>query len=183
MTSKRKIANRQNARKSTGPKTRRGKAKASRNSVRHGLEQANYGVAGFSKKVKRLARALCKDTSDPFRYEQAVIIAESQILIARVRAARVAALEHPRAPAGSSPRHPGADQGAPAREQLRMGKMTPTTRQRRPCPDAQQEGPELGDSAANVRRAMPELLSLERYERRAVSRRKRAIRRFDALGE
>jgi hypothetical protein len=31
--------------------------------------------------------------------------------------------------------------------------------------------------------AIPELLSLERYERRALSRRRRAIRRFDAFGD
>lgn len=43
--------------------------------------------------VKHLAKALCKGASDPFMYEQAVIIAECHILLARVRAARIAAIE------------------------------------------------------------------------------------------
>ena len=148
MTSERRIAaNRKNAKHSTGPRTRRGRSRASRNSVRHGLEGVNFGVAGLSKKVRRLAKAICRDDSDPFRYEQAVIIAESQILIAQVRAARISALEM------------------------------------RPRQDAQQEEPELHDSVLRIRRVLPELLSLERYERRALSRRKRAIRRIDALRE
>jgi len=129
------------------------------------LERVNFGIAGS--KVQRLAKEICKDDSDPFRYEQAVIIADSQILIARVRAARVAALERPPPVNSPSPRtsHPGADQGA-ARQELRV---TPAE--------------ELRDSVANIRRALPELLSLVRYERRALSRRRRAMRRFDALGE
>jgi hypothetical protein len=36
-------------------------------------------------------------------------------------------------------------------------------------------------SHESLRRVLPELISLERYERRALSRRRRAIRRFDAL--
>jgi hypothetical protein len=147
MSSARRIAaNRDNARKSTGPRTRRGKSRASRNAVRHGLSATNFGGAGLAKEVARLAKAICPDLSDPFRYEQAVIIAESQVMLTRVRAARVSALE--------SPRTPGADT----------------------------LGQELHDGLLRVRLALPELLSLERYERRALSRRKRAIRRFDALG-
>ena len=37
------------------------------------------------------------------------------------------------------------------------------------------------DDVECVTRALAELLTLERYERRALSRRRRAIRRFDAL--
>src|SRR6266508_2358582 len=99
MSSTRQIsANQQNARKSTGPRTRRGKVRASHNAVRHGLAAVNFGDSGVSDQVQRLAKAICKDESDPFRYEQAVIIAESQILLTRVRAARIAAIERCRKP-------------------------------------------------------------------------------------
>ena len=162
MTSALKIAaNRRNAKNSTGPRTRRGKSRASRNSVRHGLERVNFGVAGLSKKVERLAKVICKDDPDPFRYEQAVVIAESQIRLARVRAARISALEGARSSVSGLEVPTGDGEGALMRGVIRKS----------------------ANSAANARRVMPELLSLERYERRALSRRKRAIRRFDALGE
>jgi hypothetical protein len=66
--------------------------------VRHGLEGVDFGNPGHSEQVERLAKAICPDASDPFRYEQALIIAESQIFLARVRAAGMAAIERIRGP-------------------------------------------------------------------------------------
>jgi hypothetical protein len=48
---------------------------------------------GHTEKVERVARAICKDDTDPLKYVETLIIAESQIARARVCAARVAALE------------------------------------------------------------------------------------------
>jgi hypothetical protein len=94
MTSARHVAaNRENAKKSTGPRTRRGKSRASRNAVRHALATVSFGDSGLSERIERLAKAICNGESDPFLYEQAVIIAENQILLGRVRAARIAAIE------------------------------------------------------------------------------------------
>ena len=94
MTSERKIAaNRENAKRSTGPRTREGKSRASSNSLRHGLAVVNFAAVGLAEKVERIAKAICKDHADPFRYEQAVIIAKSQILDSRVRAARIATIQ------------------------------------------------------------------------------------------
>ena len=152
MTSELKVlANRQNAKKSTGPRTKTGKSRASRNAVRHGLERVDFGNPGYPAQVERLARAICPDASDPFRYEQALIIAESQMFLARVRAARIAAIE----------RH------SPARL---LGR-------------GDESAPQALDETERLSRALPDLLSLERYERRALSRRRRAIRRFDALAD
>src|SRR5688572_11740295 len=145
VSARRIAANRKNAKNSTGPRTRRGKSRTSRNSVRHGLESVRFGVARLSKNVERLAKAICPDSSDPFRYEQAVIIAESQIMIARVRKARVSALESPRAPVHYSAAERSDRRGDWDRDR------------------------ELLDHVAMVRHAIPELLSLERYERRALS--------------
>jgi hypothetical protein len=93
MTSELQVAaNRENAKKSTGPKTRRGKSRASGNAVRHGLAGASFGPS-IPSHVARLARTICNGESDPFRYEQALTIANSHILLARIRAARIAAIE------------------------------------------------------------------------------------------
>jgi hypothetical protein len=56
------------------------------------------------------------------------------------------------------------------------------------CPDRSTQRSDEDQPATQVRdevdafqHALPELLSLERYERRALSRRKRAIRMFEAI--
>jgi hypothetical protein len=217
MTSARRIAaNRENAKKSTGPRTRRGKSRASRNAVRHGLAAVNFGDSGVSDQVQRLAKAICKDDSDPLRYEQAVIIAENQILLARVRAARIAAIERSRKPGNAVEQRPLIP-GFPTDEELRgifedlargelrnvtkvINRMiaavqaatkklaaglpiasVPRTAEASDLAKLEREE-ERGDLECFTR-ALPELLNLERYERRAMSRRRRAIRRFDMLVE
>jgi hypothetical protein len=148
MTSAKKLAaNRANAAKSTGPRTGRGKSRSSGNAVRHGLEALNLGRRERAEEAERLARAICPDRSNPFRFEQAMIAAETQIFLTRVRAARVDAQRHQ---AADSKRGVGS--------------------------------PALSE-AERMRRVLTELLKLERYERRALSRRKRAIRRFAALAD
>jgi hypothetical protein len=46
---------------------------------------------------------------------------------------------------------------------------------------AHEEAGDIRDDVACLTRALPEILPLERYERRVLSRRRRAIRRFNAL--
>ena len=94
-------ANRINARKSTGPRSAHGKSRASRNALRHG-----WAVKGddstLSADVERMAKAICGDNTTAALYEQAVIIAECQLLILKLRAAGVAAMERNRV-AGPKP--------------------------------------------------------------------------------
>ena len=144
MISEKKIAaNRLNAKKSTGPRTQRGKSRASRNAWRHGWAAAKKGFSKDSVQVRCMAKAICAGhaVSAPL-YEQAVIIAECEALLLGLRAARAAAIQRNRI-IGSTPRPAGHQRQAV-------------------------------DS-------LPELVALDRYERRAFSRRKRAIRTFGAI--
>ncbi len=88
----RRRANRRNAARSTGPRSADGKARASRNARRHGLEAIRFDEAGISTKVQRIRQALCPPGAGLLWRDQATIIAESTVMISRVRAARVAAL-------------------------------------------------------------------------------------------
>ena len=226
MTSARSLAaNRENATKSTGPRTSQGKSRSSGNALRHGFDAAHFGHEGLSEKVTRIAKELCKDDTDPFQFEQAIIIAESQVLIARVRAARIAAIERVRnSPGPGKLTLPGCltmEELENFSRDLRDGNIrravkliNRNTREfkafvkalrasmsaetedlhreaRREVDrmivarleETDRSAPGEREDAACVSRALPDLLSLERYEKRALSRRKRAIRRFDHLGD
>ena len=203
MTSERKIlANRQNARKSTGPRTTTGKSRASRNAVRHGLERVDFGNPGYCVQVERIAKAICPGASDPFRYEQAVIIAESQMFVARVRAARVDAIERIRNGSvgmlrpknfrtvteilrlsAKAMREATKTMGNAAKVQEHRASLIQSILLSQVLhQEIDKLTPQTFDQTERLSRALPELLSFERYERRALSRRKRAIRAFDALG-
>src|SRR5712691_9433571 len=89
MLSKRKInANRRNAARSTGPGTRDGKARTSRNAYRHGLAASILNDPAMSAEVERLARAIVGKRSDPYELLQARIIAEAEFDLLRVRTTR-----------------------------------------------------------------------------------------------
>jgi hypothetical protein len=164
MTSKRKIkANRRNAARSTGPGTRDGKARASHNAYRHGLAVSVLNDPAISPEVERLARAIVGKRSDPHELLQARIIAEAEVDLLRVRMTRAKMIDlaAENLNASTDTKDPGSR--AFARSQ---GTSPPTPPL---C-----SGVEIGPHA--LLRALPELETLERYERRAFSRRRRAIR-------
>jgi hypothetical protein len=236
MTSDLKLAaNRKNANKSTGPRTDEGKSRASRNALRHGLAAVNFPDDGHTEKMERLARAICRVHIDPLKYVEALIIAESEVLLARVRAARVAALENvekerenerrrrsdgaiENQTAAPRPHQPvgyrtlenlkamihAFDNGdlrsiskalnritAAARLDIKWLKARLAGKPINPSVMRAREAAMLADALSKavaqspsnegLRSVLPELISLERYERRALSRRRRAIRKFDAL--
>src|SRR6266550_487903 len=94
MASEKKIAaNRLNAKRSAGPRTSRGKSRASGNAWRHGWAVAKSRHSTVSADVEGMAKAICGEYATPALYEQAVIIAECEILLLNLRAARVAAIK------------------------------------------------------------------------------------------
>jgi hypothetical protein len=214
MTSERKIAaSRRNAGKSTGPRSRHGKATVSRNALRHGLASATVGHGEEPEKVACLARLIAGKSCDGVRYEQAIIIAESWLSISRIRLFRVKAIERFRERM-ESPYFPGS----PLRQEIdglarqhalgnirtardiigRWAKATEAGFEEFKASvkelgggnvarlSAFGESFEKGSSKPRTDAecfllALSELCALERYERRALSRRRRAIRIFDAL--
>jgi hypothetical protein len=94
MTSQAQIAaNRGNGRKSRGPRTAACKSRASLNALRYGLAAITRRNPVLSPLIERIASAICADDQNPLLLEQALMIAENEIVLIRVRAERVAAIE------------------------------------------------------------------------------------------
>ena len=180
MTSERKIrANRANARASTGPKTAQGRSHTARNALRHALSLPVYSDPVFSEKVEALTREIIGTDAGPEKQQLARRIAEAQIDLRRVRYARHQLLSQ----ALTDP-----DYESEAMHQKKAALVIRYARRfdlRMPIPEivmeflnSKPEGPyKFATILADKTR---QLLALDRYERRALSRRKFAVRAFDA---
>jgi hypothetical protein len=169
MTSREKIAaNRSNARKSRGPRTAAGKSRASLNALRHGLAATTRHKLALSPEIERIARTLCRDEKDPLLFEQALIIAENEIVLLGVRAARVTAIEQRRHDKDKNIEiNSAVERGSVQKQPFEASQAVP-----------QLDARELENEFDAMRRAMPGFDQLERFERRAWLHRKRAIRNF-----
>jgi hypothetical protein len=94
MTSAKRIAaNRNNAKLSTGPTTLKGRRRASRNALRHGLSAVSYRTATFTKEAEQMVKAICCGDQSPLVVEQATIIAESELQLRMVREQKISLIE------------------------------------------------------------------------------------------
>ena len=90
MTSRRqRAANRANAARSTGPRSKSGKAAASLNAMRHGLAMAARSEPGADAEIETLARTIAEEAARPDLMDWARRIAEAEIDLRRVRCARL----------------------------------------------------------------------------------------------
>jgi hypothetical protein len=170
MATERQIAaNRRNAVKSTGPRSSAGKRRARRNSYRHGLSVA---AAGCAEQVERLARKIAGAGADAMVLEQARSVAQAQLDLTQIRRMRTSLIQR-MAEFGvlDTPDPLGTfrdikrilksiDRGLPWDLSIPLAPSLPSSE-----PDR---------TAEAIRRALPELLKLDRYERSATARRDRA---------
>jgi hypothetical protein len=94
MASSRKMAgNRGKTRGSTGPRTASGKARSSRNALRHGLAAARLPTSEpVDGDIERLAAAIAGPNPDSCRLHFARIAAEAELDVRRVRSVRLSLL-------------------------------------------------------------------------------------------
>jgi hypothetical protein len=179
LTSERKInANRANSCASTGPKTAQGRARTARNAFRHALSLPVCSNPALSEEVETLARQIAGPDGDAVSLEFARQVAEAQIDLRRVRYARHQLLSE----AMSDPVY---DSRANVRRKVKvLGQLL-----RPSAPDMSFEAlvelvtstPQGPHKLATVlSQEAKQLLAMDRYERRAWSKRKFAIRAFDA---
>ena len=176
MASERQIAaNRRNARKSTGPRSGAGRKRASRNAYRHGLTLSITSTAAYAKHLDKLVREIAGDTEDTIVLERARAIAQAELDLARVRRAKVALIERVSAFGELDP---------PQLTVTQMIQLLNAFERGRPIVPkpidalATMPSQEPDRSAEAIRRVLPELRKLDRYERRAAVRRHQAVLNF-----
>jgi hypothetical protein len=179
MASEQQIAaNRRNARKSTGPRSGAGRKRASRNAYRHGLTVSITSSEGFAKHLDKLAREIAGDTEDPILLERARAIAQAELDLARVRRAKVALIERASAFGELDPPRLTLTQMISPLNAFARGRLILPRPIDLPKPidsSATMPSQEPYRSAEAVRRVLPELRKLSRYERCAAVRRDRAV--------
>lgn len=183
-------ANRENGRKSRGPLSVGGKARSSQNSFRHGLATAILAHPGASAKIKELAMKLAGEEADEEILELSRRVAEAQVDLERIEVERLRLLKPPwvrvvRNPTRQVLKSANIRLDAILKIEEISQKATLKPKDIRQF-NAQKEilekfplMPFTLEREFDFGEVSEELAKIERYERRAFSRRTRALRALD----
>jgi hypothetical protein len=155
-----RAANRANAKKSTGPLSQAGKARARQNAFRHGLAARAPLDANAIEDVEKLAFEIVDSTAGFIELSQARSIASAELEVQRVRATITAT---------NSQTFTGGD------HEGRGAAFTSEKNAAMPMPPLEERAHQITGA---IRRALPTLRILDRYAGRAIARRDNVIRTF-----
>ena len=142
--------------KSGGPRSAAGKKRSCRNSHRHGLAASAPCNEQQARRVEKLARKIADNTAEPLILQHALLAAHAQLDLEQIRRVKAAMINK-----ALAVRQFGAETADVA---VALEAMAPLP----------SEEPERTSEA--IRRTLPQLIKLERYENSAVFRRQRALR-------